>query len=156
MLGIDFDCTSVKKSWSCCQKDERPWSQSLLRPFDHWFPIEIRGPVHQVEGPKQHWEHYSGHLVNLAHAVVCLFGVGSLGFRGFELHSCAVWNGWDGRVLCEVGCIIHTSWTGVVWLFWQSQWVLLLWNREKYKPTLYIYIYIYVAGGTNYFADVLP
>lgn len=119
------------KSWSCCQEDEWPWSQCLICSFDHWFPIEIRGPVHQVEGPKQHREHYPGHLVNLAHAVVSLFGVWSLGFRGFELHSSAVWNGRDGRVLCEVGCIIHTGRTGVVWLFRQSQWILLLWKRKK-------------------------
>lgn len=63
---------------------------SLHSSFDHWFPIEIRGPVHQVEGPKQHREHYPGHLVNLAHTVVSLFGVWCLGFRGFELNSCAI------------------------------------------------------------------
>ena len=65
-------------------------SQSLHSPFDYWFSIEVRGPVHQVESPKQDWEHYPGHLVNLAHAVVSLFGVWGLGFRGFELNSCTI------------------------------------------------------------------
>ncbi len=70
--------------------------QSSHSSFDHWFPIEVRGPVHQVEGAKQHREHYPGHLVNLAHTVVSLFGVWGLAFRGFELHSRAVGNGSDG------------------------------------------------------------
>lgn len=63
---------------------------SLLISADHWLPIEIRSPVHQVEGPKQHGEHYPGHLINLADTVVSLFGVWRLGFRQFELDSRAV------------------------------------------------------------------
>lgn len=121
----------------------RTLTQSLHSSFDHRFPIEIRGPVHQVEGPKQHWEHNPGHLVNLAHAVVGLLGVRELGFTGSELHRCAVWNGGDGGVLCEVGCIIHTGWTRVVWLFRQSQRVLLLWgegNTEQTQGLSYVLI----------------
>lgn len=67
-----------------------PHHRALHSSFDHWFSIEIRGPVHQVEGPKKHWEHYPGHLINLAHTVVSLFGVWGLGFRWFELNSCAI------------------------------------------------------------------
>lgn len=129
MLGIVLDCVPVIGSWGGCQEDES-W-RSLNGSFDHWFPIEIRGPVHQVEGPKQHREHYPGHLVNLAHTVVSLFGVRGLGFRRLQLNSCAIWNGGDGRVLRDVGCVIHTSWTGVVWLFRQSQRILLLWGKSK-------------------------
>lgn len=110
--------------------------QRLHSPFDHRFPIEIRGPIHQVEGPKQHREHYSGHLVNLAHAVVSLFGVWGLGFSRFELYSRAIWNSRDGCVLCKVGCIIHTGRTGVVWFFGQSQRVLLLWGERNVLITL--------------------
>lgn len=112
-------------------KSRSGWLQSLHSSFDHWFPVEIRGPVHQVEGPKQHREHYPGHLVNLAHAVVSLFGVRGLGLRGFELYCRAVWDGSDGRVLREVGCIIHAGRTGVVRLFRQSQRVLLLWGERN-------------------------
>lgn len=65
-------------------------ADSLHSSFDYGFPVEISGPVHQVEGPKQHWEHYPGHLVNLTHAVVSLFGVWGLALRGLQLHSCAV------------------------------------------------------------------
>lgn len=88
MLGFEFDCVPVIKSLGGCQEDE--WSQSSHRSFDHWFPVEICGPVNQVKGPKQHREHYPGHLVDLAHAVVSLFRVRGFGFRGFELDRRAV------------------------------------------------------------------
>lgn len=104
--------------------------------FDHWLPVEIRGPVHQVEGPKKHREYDSGHLVDLADTVVSLFGVRGLGLRRFELNSRAVGDGRDGRVLREVGRVIHAGQTGVVGLFRQSQMVLLLWGQRKSKDTL--------------------
>lgn len=115
---------------SAGQADGCPSLQSLHSSFDHRFSIEIRGPIHQVEGPKQHWKHYPGHLINLADAVVSLFWVRSLWFRRFKLNSCAVWNSGDGCILCQVGCVIHTGWTGVVWLFRQSQGVFFL-GRSK-------------------------
>lgn len=96
----------------------------------HRLPVEIRGPVNQVEGPKQHRKHDPGHLVDLAHAVVGLFGVGGLGFGRFELHRCAVGDGGDGRVLAEVGCVIHAGRAGVVWLFGKSQGVFFLGTSE--------------------------
>lgn len=81
----------------------------LHRPFDDGLPVQIRGPVDQVEGPKQDREHYPGHLIDLADAVVSLFGVGSLGFGGFELHRGAVGDGGYGGVLRQVGRVVHSG-----------------------------------------------
>lgn len=111
--------------------DVSPRWRRLHSSFDYGFPVQIGGPVHQVEGPKQHGEHYPGHLVDLTHAVVSLFGVWGLALGGLELHGRAVGNGSDGGVFCEVGGVIHTGWAAVVWLFRQSQWVLFLWSSKE-------------------------
>lgn len=116
-----------------------PSDPRLHGSFDHWLPVEIRGPVHQVEGPKQHGEDYPGHLVNLAHTVVSLFGVWGFTFRGLELHGRAVWNGGDGGVLGEAAGVSHAGRTAVVGLFGQSQRVLFLWvggrNNHSWSKT---------------------
>lgn len=62
--------------------------------FNSRFPVEVCGPVDQVESPKEDREHYPGHLVNFADAVVGLFGVHCrLGLSAFQLDSGAVGDG---------------------------------------------------------------
>lgn len=108
------------------------WHWKLHRSLNLGFPVEIRGPVHQVEGPKEHWENYPGHLVDLAHTVVSLFGVRSLSLGWLQLHGCAVWNGGNGRVLGQVSGVVDPGGTGVVGLLGQSQRVFLLHGRHRH------------------------
>lgn len=70
------------------EMSERCWSN--IR-FDDRFPVEVRGPVDQVEGAEEDGEHYPGHFVDLADAVVGLFGVQRrLGFSALHLNRGAV------------------------------------------------------------------
>ena len=56
-------------------------------PLHNGLTVEVRGPVHQVERPEEHREHDTGHLVDLAHAVVSLLGVQGLDVGGRAAHA---------------------------------------------------------------------
>lgn len=78
--------------------------------FNHRFPVEVCGPVDQVKSPKEDREHYPGHLVNFADAVVCLFGVHcGLGLSTLQLNSGAVGDGGDSCILCDVGGEVNSG-----------------------------------------------
>lgn len=99
--------------------------------FNHWFPVEVCGPVNQIESPKENREHYPGHLVNFADAVVGLFGVRCrLGLGTLQLDCGAVGDGGYSRILIDVG-------GKVVGLFGERQWVFFLWLREKKTLSLF-------------------
>lgn len=88
----------VEKKKRLCRECRVAVASRFLRglngSFNHRFPVEVCGPVDQVESPKEDREHYPGHLVNFADAVVGLFGVHCrLGLCALQLDSGAVGDG---------------------------------------------------------------
>lgn len=120
-------------------EDERRERVRLCRrhgSFDHRFPVEVRGPVDQVEGTEEDGEDYPRHLVDLADAVVGLLGVGRrLALGALHLHRGAVGDGGDGRVFGDVGREVHAGGARVVGFLGERQRVFLL--QEKKSTSLH-------------------
>lgn len=103
----------------------------------HRFPVKVRGPVDQVEGAEEDGENDAGHLVDLAHAVVRLLGVGQpcrrhrVGAAQLRRHA-MVRDGGDGHVLCEVWRVVDARRAHVVGLLGELHVVTFLqggWGR---------------------------
>lgn len=78
-------------------------------PFNHRLPVQIRRPVNQVESAEEDREHDSGHLVDLADAVVSLFVLRGLVFRRVRCARGSTGGPCRGLLLRDVGGMGHLS-----------------------------------------------
>lgn len=95
-------------------------SFGIIHVFDDRFPVQVRGPVDQVEAPEQHRKHDAGDAVDLTDAVeglLVLLGLCRLrrGLVGFA--QGALGDGGQSGVFRDVGSVVsHRDGVGVVLL----------------------------------------
>lgn len=78
------------------------------------LPVEVRGPVDEVESTEKDREHYPRHLVDLTHAVVRLLRIHHFGFGRTQLHGRHVGYCGDGHVFCQIWSVVDARRADIV------------------------------------------